>query len=268
MSDGVSEMLAFRFDGTFEGLLSAVFDAYTRKEFPGILLNPGEIPPLTVAATRSVVTSRPKADRVFAGLRERLSRTGTNSVLLAFLSGEDDAATLLFRYMHKVFDAPRGTSVEADFSDAAILAVDQMAQKVYTEFHHLLGFARFQKTAGGIYFSAMSPKYNVLSLLLPHFRDRFSSHPWIIYDARRGFGYFHEKGVISEMTLDKESLEGGTLPSRLLAPDELAFRKMWDGYLAAATIRERMNPQLQARCLPRRYWPFMGEMGPQRVRQR
>ena len=253
-------MLAFRFDNTFEGLLSAVFDAYTRKEFPEILLEPGEIPPLTVAAVHTVATSRPKADRVFAGLGKRLSREGKNTVLLAFLAEQEGVASPLFRYIRKVFDAPPGTTVESDFSDRDILFVDQTARKVYAEHQHLLGFARFQKTTEGIFFSAMSPRYNVLALLLPHFMDRFASHPWIVYDARRGFGFYHEKGTIRDMALDGGTLVDGMLPAHLLAEDEHRFQDTWRRYLQAATITERINWKLQARCLPRRFWPYMTEM--------
>ena len=253
-------MLAFRFDNTFEGLLSAVFDAYTRKMFPEILLGPDDVPPLTAQTAHTVTTSGAKADRVYTGLRKRISRVGKNSVLLAFLSEEKDAPTLLFRYMRKIFDAPPGVTLEGDFSDPDIMAVDQLARKVYCDYHLLLGFTRFQKTAGGIYFSALAPKYNVLAMMLPHFKDRFAGERWILYDAKRNFGFFHENGAIMDMTLDGTTLTNGMLPDELLAQGEAEFQAMWQQYFTVAAITERTNPKLQARCLPRRYWPYMTEM--------
>lgn len=251
-------MLAFLCDNTFEGILSAVHDAYITRRFPDLLLCPEAVPPLTVTAAHTVVSSRNKADRVFAGLAKRLSREGKNVPLLAFLSERPDIGTLLFRYMRKIFDASRPP--ESDFTDNVVLAVDQLARKVYGEHHLLLGFARFQKTADGVYFSALAPKYNVLSLMVPHFRDRFALHPWIIYDARRGYGYFHDRGEIRDVSLDGGVLCDGRLPGRLLAEDEIAFQDMWQSYFATAAIAERANPELQARCLPRRYWPYLTEM--------
>ncbi len=253
-------MLAFRYDDTFEGLLSAVFDAYTLKTFPGAVLGKDEIPPLSVSSVLVVATGKDKADRVFAGLDIRMTRVGKNTILLAFLSEEDGIATLLFRYMRKIFDSPRKETKEADFSDKDILAVVQIARKVHCEQHLLRGFARFQKTSEGTYFAAMSPRYNVLPLLLPHFRERLSGHVWIIYDARRGFGFFHENGAFHDITLDGDLLEDGALPPHLLDKDEAAFQAMWRQYFASATIRERLNPKLQARCLPRKFWPHMPEM--------
>ena len=35
-------MLVFRYDKTFDGLLSALFDAYSLHEFPEALIGPGE----------------------------------------------------------------------------------------------------------------------------------------------------------------------------------------------------------------------------------
>ncbi len=252
-------MLAFRIDNTFEGLLCAIFDAYTRKEFPETILEADAIPPLTVSRVRDVITVRQNADRVFAGLCKRLTRTGKNTLLLAFLSEEPGIASLLFHYMRKILDAPASTTPEADFADRDILAVDQVARKVHCEYHHLLGFARFQKTAEGIYFAALSPRHNVVSLTLPHFMDRFATHPWILYDARRGFGFHYENGTISDMSLTGDILEDGRLPAHLLAQGEDFFREMWEKYLCAATIRERINRKLQVRCLPRRFWPHMTE---------
>ena len=34
-------MIVFRYDRTFEGLLTVVFDAYSRKSFPERLIGPG-----------------------------------------------------------------------------------------------------------------------------------------------------------------------------------------------------------------------------------
>lgn len=253
-------MLAYLYDNTFEGILSAVHDAYITRRFPDMLLCREDIPPLTVTDTHSVASSRNKADRVFAGLAKRLSREGKNILPLAFLSEQPDIGTLLFRYMRKIFDAPQ--SPEGDFTDSGMLEVDQLARKVYGEHHLLLGFARFQKTAEDIYFSALIPKYNVLSLMVPHFRDRFAFHPWIIYDARRGYGYFHDKGEIKDVSLDGGILRDGRLPDHLLAEDEVMFRDMWQSYFSTTAITERANPRLQARCLPRRYWPYLTEMHP------
>lgn len=251
-------MLAFIYDDSLEGVLSAVFDAYMMKEFPKIVVTGKEILPLTISRTHTVVTGREKADRVFAGLCKRMSREGRNVILLAYLSEAEGIGTLLFRYMRKLFDLPPGS--EGDFTDPDMLAVDQIAKKVYAEHHLLLGFSRFQKTTEGVYTALLSPKYNVLSLLVPHFLKRFAIHPWILYDTKRGFGFFHDRGDIRDIYIDPAFLKGGSLSDELLAPGEKKLEEMWKDYHVTTAISSRMNPTLQTRCMPRHFWKHMTEM--------
>jgi hypothetical protein len=49
-------MILFRYDKTFEGLLTAVFDAYNRNTFPEKLLGLDDIEPLFVTETYTVLT--------------------------------------------------------------------------------------------------------------------------------------------------------------------------------------------------------------------
>ena len=50
-------MLVFRYDKTFDGLLSAVFDAYSLHVFPEALIGPGEPEPLFTERVHDVVTA-------------------------------------------------------------------------------------------------------------------------------------------------------------------------------------------------------------------
>ena len=47
-------MIVFRYDRTFEGLLTVVFDAYFRKSFPERLIGPGEPVPMFERAVELV----------------------------------------------------------------------------------------------------------------------------------------------------------------------------------------------------------------------
>ena len=37
------------------------------------------------------------------------------------------------------------------------------------------------------------------------------------------------------------------------------FQDLWKSYFKAMTIKERLNPTLQRRCMPRRYWAYLTE---------
>lgn len=57
-------MTIYRFDGSFDGMLSAVFDSFVRKESPDALLPPGAEMPLFYDSVFDVVTDEAKSGRV------------------------------------------------------------------------------------------------------------------------------------------------------------------------------------------------------------
>ena len=56
-------MNVYIYDKTFDGLLTAVFDAYFRKTFPDFLLSEGDALPLFYDELHTVVTDEEKAAR-------------------------------------------------------------------------------------------------------------------------------------------------------------------------------------------------------------
>ena len=59
-------MNVYLYDKTFDGLLTAVFDAYFRKTFPDALLSEGDALPLFCDDLHTVVTDEEKAARGIA----------------------------------------------------------------------------------------------------------------------------------------------------------------------------------------------------------
>ena len=94
----------------------------------------------------------------------------------------------------------------------------------------VLQFMRFQKTADGTYFGIMEPLYNVFSLTVRHFRDRFADQPWIIYDARRRFGYYYDRTDVSEITFSS-ILPSNPLPTASSAKTSSMKKKTLPGSL-------------------------------------
>ncbi len=252
-------MQVFFYDGTFAGLLSIVFEAYSSKVFPEILLKTGKVAPLTTTGKRDVPTDLEKAGRVWRALQKKLSRRAFTDLHYASMADNSKSATLLFRHIRKIIDAKRTREVENHLTDPETLAVFDLARKVSYEKHKLLGFVRFQKTTQGIYFAAIEPEYDLLPLLSGHFRGRFGPEQWILYDARRRYGIYHDGTELREMYMDPALLHHGSLAPGLLADEEKIFRQLWKSYFSAASIAERENPDLQVRCMPRRFWKYLPE---------
>ena len=68
-------MIIFQYDATFEGLLTALFDAYFRRTFPDLLLAEKEPLPLFYDESHRVITDMTKAERVWKLLTRKLSRS-------------------------------------------------------------------------------------------------------------------------------------------------------------------------------------------------
>jgi probable DNA metabolism protein len=251
-------MTLFFYDRTFEGLLSAVFDAYSLRLFPEKLLRTGDIPPLFADATHTVVTEEEHAGRVWRALEKKTHKNVCNMLMHVWLSELEGSDELLFRYVCKTFAARR--EIACNFGDADVLDVERIARKVSHEAQYIRQFVRFRKMAGDLFFAPVKPIYNALPLAIGHFADRFADQQWVIYDLRRKYGYFYDLRKVREITFaGDDPLPDNLLDESLMAEDEKLFQELWKGYFKAMTIRERINLRLHKKNMPVRFWQYLTE---------
>ena len=256
-------MVIYIFDGTMDGLLTAVFDAFALKEQPETVLTEGDALPLFCERTYTVHTDEEKARRVWAGLEKQLSREAMKLISVSWLSELKALNSHLFRYICKVFTIAKG--LERNFADADVLAVTNIARKVLHEQLRMKQFIRFQKAKDGTYLAVVSPDHNVLPLVIDHFQDRFNDQQWLIYDARRHYGYHYDGHRAVRITFADEAavpfnLSNGKLDESVLSSDDQLLQNLWRTYFKAICIRERLNPRKQLNDMPRRYRKYMTEM--------
>ena len=254
-------MIIFTYDKTFDGLLSCVFFAYEQKKFPDFILSDSDQKPLFVDEQYRIITEKEKSLRVWKALEKKLSKIARNMMLSVWLSELPETEMLLFRYIRKNIDHPEG--VEMNFGDDDVLRIKEIAQKVAKEAEQLRQFVRFQETADGIYFAPVSPRYDVLSLIVSHFQSRYAGQPWIIYDTNRNTGLYYDTRSVVEVSFSQKDLSDlrlGVLDEEKLSSDETFFQQMWKEYFKSTTIKERINLKLQRQHMPRRYWRYLTEM--------
>jgi len=229
-------MTVFFYDRTFEGLLTAVFDAYSHRTFPEKLLRVGEVAPLFTDESYTVVTQDDRAERVRTALQRKLPREACNMLLYVWLSELEGSDELLFRYICKTFDASR--SIALNFGDADVL-----------------------ETADGIFFAPIEPLYNVLPLVVDFFTDRFADQLWIVYDIKRNYGLYYDRHKTAEIVFTRLDFDfsSGKLHDAQAAEDEKRFQNLWKSYFKAISIKERANPRLHRQLLPKRFWKFLPE---------
>lgn len=252
-------MVIFRYDKSFEGLLSCVFQAYERKLFPDLLLAEQAPLPLFYEEVVQIVTNEQQASRVWKGLKKKCSPAGLSVITHNWLSELTDSDQLLFRYIRKAIDAP--VSIELNFGDPDVLLAAQTAKKVSQERHRVVQFTRFQKASDGTYFAATAPLYNVLPLALSYFKDRFADQVWVIYDTKRTYGYYYDLREVSEIRFAEPQahLFTGKLSPELMDKDEQLFQRLWKTYFKSIAIKERINPRLHRQHLPVRFWKYLTE---------
>ena len=254
-------MIIYSFDGTMDGLLTAVFEAFSLHEEPEQLLKEGDALPLFCDYNYQVTTDEEKARRVWTGLEKRLSREAMKLISVSWLSELQELNTPLFLYICKVF---RQGDISRNFADTDVLTVTNIARRVLHEQLRMKQFIRFQKAKDGTYLAVVAPDHNVLPLITEHFSDRFNDQPWLIYDTKRHYGFHYDGQQVIRITFEDEGavpfdLTNGKLQTDVLSSDDQLLQDLWRTYFKAICIKERMNPRKQLKDMPRRYWKYMTE---------
>ena len=258
-------MTVYTFDSTLDGLLTAVFDSFAFHQQHVTLLAKGEQLPLFANEPYVVMTDSEKAERVWKGLEKYLSKDGLHMITISWLSEERALNQPLFNFICKVLRQPECSGIERNASDLDVLEVRNTCRRVLHEQLRMKQFIRFQKAKDGTYLAVVSPDHNVLPLIISHFQDRFNDQPWLIYDAKRHYGYYYDGTAEPiRITFEDESvvpfdLSNGKLNDEVLSDNDQPFQQLWRTYFKAICIKERMNPRKQLSDMPRRYWKYMTE---------
>jgi probable DNA metabolism protein len=256
-------MYFYTYDGSFEGLLTVVFEAYERKAWPSAIEAEQLAQPSMFGETIRVVTDEEKASRVWRGLKKRLSATASESLYYTFLWEQNGFERLIFDYARLVFDSPE--SIEGNYTAPCVLQVQQIQKQVHREKHRMEAFVRFQKTADGLFYASITPDFNVLPLIVRHFEKRYADQRWAIYDASRRYGAYFDLQYTAFVQLENPSLtpkQRGTLAPDQYDENETRYQMLWQVYFDNVNIPERKNPKLHLRHVPKRYWKYLSEKQP------
>src|SRR6218665_2881846 len=126
-------MNVYVFDGTFEGLLTAVFEYYERKAKAIQLVVQDPYQPSLLNDDFIVITDTVKAKRVWTGLLKKLDKEWARRMYVAWLSEDQDTFRDLFHFAVYIFDNPQGAY--GNYGNEYVLAVAQMERKVHREKH-------------------------------------------------------------------------------------------------------------------------------------
>jgi probable DNA metabolism protein len=259
----LAQLCLYTYDGSFEGLLTVVFEAYERKAWPTAIEQEKLAQPSMFGETIAVITDEQKAGRVWKGLQRKLSPSALEALYYTYLGEQPGFEQLVFAYARLVFDHQE--SVEGNYTAPCVLQVQQIHKQVHREKHRMEAFVRFQKTADGLYYATISPDFNVLPLLITHFEKRYADQQWAIYDTQRRYGVYYDLQLTKFIQLEGRTAlhnQAGGLAADQLDAEELRYQQLWQVYFDHVNIPERKNPRLHLRHIPRRYWKYLSEKQP------
>jgi probable DNA metabolism protein len=254
-------MFIYSYDGTFEGLLTVIFEIYDRRVAPVQIVRQEDEQPGLFSPTIRVITDAVKADRVWVGLGKKISVPARTQLYKAFLSEQPIVAMLIYQYARLAFDSP--VNIEENFAADCVRELAQLNKQVFRESHRMEAFIRFQKTADDLFYATIAPDFNVLPLIAGHFQKRYADQRWLIYDTKRHYGIYYDLEKVCQISLESEVADrSGNLPVGILEHQEPLYQQLWQTYYHHVNIPERKNRKLHLRHIPLRYWKYLTEKQP------
>lgn len=250
-------MTILSYDNTFEGFLTAVFEVFEFKYLNPKIIKSSEIQQNLFTKPIEIITNVEKSDRVIKKLNNQINADGVRCLIYAFLSEKEGVEDDLFDVINYSVKNPT-LNVMKNFSNESVLRIVQLTKSVGREKHRMEAFIRFELLKDDIYFAKIDPDFDVLTLIIRHFKNRYQDQKWLIYDIRRKYGVFYDlKDVeIVSLDLDKKLLEKN---SDIFSDSEIQYQKLWWEYFDHTNIKERKNTKLQVQHVPKRYWKYLTE---------
>ena len=251
-------MNTYRYDGTFDGFLCVVFEAFRRRERPAAIVSG----PATAGLFGHEVAVAPEqrhADRVALGIAQRGGPSRLDAVYHAFQSDRPGREGVLLRLLETLFG--EGPSRLDDFRNPDVRAAHAMERLTRREVHRMHAFVRFEEAVDGRFIAEVEPEADVLPLIGEHFGTRYPAMAWAVVDQARRRALLHRPDASAGLS-ERLAIVPSDQVSAERLPREAAVQKQWQTYFHAVTIPERANPKLHLRHLPRRYWRHLPEKRP------
>lgn len=244
-------MKDFIYDGSFEGLLTAIFEANMYKGNINIIEELNYTPSLLNEKV-IVKTDLKKFNRVYNSIKNNLGNYVLINVYHLYLCSIVDSKNLLFKYLKLCYK--HGNSINLAKNNDIIFLVDKYCRKVTIEAERFTGFVRFKEIAPLTFYSSIEPDHNILPLLINHFKKRFSDENFIIHDYKRDIAIINNIDNIIITDFNKEDAK-----SLINCPNS-KYESLWKTFYNSINIKERQNLRQRNMFMPKRYWKNITEL--------
>lgn len=208
--------------------------------------------PMLFTEEQKVYTDAAKAQRVLSKIESLVGNEGSSIFLRAFISEEKDIENHLLETVRLLLQYPNEKVLD-NFGNPSILAIRKAAKSVSREVHRMKEFVRFERV-GDLYFAKISPFYDVLPLVVSHFKARFSDQQWVLFDPERNYGFVYDLQCVNLFTPTDKNF------GKVVNASDESYEKLWKTYFKHINIEERKNSKYQQRNMPKRYWQYLPEV--------
>lgn len=244
-------MLKLEYEDSFEGFLTAIYYAfYSKEDIISIDTNSyDDIDMLTTV--KHLETDLEKYKKVKTAIVTKIDPLALSKIYSLYLSNYKNKGIICYKYLKTAFKI--GSDIHKHLYLDVVREIDLIERRVSLEAHRFTGFVRFSLINNKFLYSPIEPDNNILELISPHFQRRFSNEYWIIHDIKRNIASVYNK-VSWEITEMNDDIYNSLKDYN----DE--FEDLWKNYFVSITIKERANPKLQKRMMPKRYWKNLTEI--------
>lgn len=243
-------MFHYIYDGSFDGLLTSIYEAYYGNDNIDDIVSQDSMEENFLIQKKFIITDKEKSNKVYTAIETKISEECLRRIFHAYLSELPRHGIIILRYIQLGFKL--GPQVDLNLSMDIVREMDNIYHRVGKEAHRMLGLIRFKQLENGILYSSIEPDHNILGLIAPHFASRLSNENWAIHDVKRGIGvlYNQEQWVIKDIEITNQLI---------VREDEEEYQGLWREYFRHIAIETKINPKLQKRNMPMRYWKHLVE---------
>ena len=243
-------MVTYIYDGSFDGLLTCISQAFYSDIKPSAILRQEDYIPSFIMEKIDILTDSVKAEKVYLAIEKKICKESLKRVFYAYLSELPESGIIILKYLQIGFKI--GKDIDLNLADEDVLNIDKIFRRVGKERHRLTGLLRFKKIQEDILYAKIEPDFNIAALLAPHFKDRLRNENFIIHDIKRNIGVFYNKKEWLVRDIEKRD-------PFLIKEEEGIYEDLWKTYFKAISIERKENPKLQKSNMPMRYWKYLTE---------
>lgn len=243
--------LIYIYDGTYDGLLTSLFEAFNHRETPLDILPTESAQTDFLNEVRHIQTCQTDARRLERGILRSIGQDAASYVYAAAHSANKHAGRYMLEFLRLGFRV--GESIYERLSDDTVIRVMRVSKHVWHEVERWNQFLRFRELDGGVYIAQYEPEHDVTELIMPHFATRFCVQPFILHDKKRQIaGVYDLHGWVMASSQDM------ILPKQTAS--EMEYQQMWKLFYHTIAIKERTNYKCRQNMMPKKYWKDMIEM--------